>query len=55
MDILRAEIDAKSNVDDYELAYKAIEDGLEWGDEAPLYSRDKFSLIKLNMPTTEEW
>ena len=34
-DILRRAIDAKSNVNDYDLAYKTINNGLEWGSKRP--------------------
>lgn len=33
--ILRTEIDAKSNVDDYDLAYRTIENSLDWGEKRP--------------------
>ena len=33
--ILKTEIDARSNVEDYDLAYRAIEAGLEWGSKRP--------------------
>lgn len=34
-DILRTEIDARRDVDDYDLAYKTIENGLDWGEKRP--------------------
>lgn len=38
-DILKTEIDAKPNVDNYDVAYKAIEAGLEWGSKRPFTAK----------------
>jgi hypothetical protein len=45
--ILQEEIDAKSNVDDYDVAYKAIDAGLEWGSKRP-FTAEKILTDKLD-------